>query len=157
MKLSGPQERDTETRLTIKQEQFMQGLLEHKDMVRAFTDAYNTGNLRKAGVLSKASELMDNPLIQKRFRELTGSDSTPMYHRLMGRLVLEGLKNEAFDKSNPPNVRVRALETLGKTNAIGLFSEQTGDKSEQKVKADDLEQLLLAKLTALMEKQGLSH
>jgi len=157
MKLSGPQERDRETRLTVKQEHFMQGLLEHKDMVRAFTDAYDTGNLRKAGVLQRASELMDNPLIQKRFRELTGSDGASMYHRLVGRLVIERLKMESLDPKNPPNVRVRALETLGKTNAIGLFSEQTGDKSEQDMKADDLERLLLAKLASLMEKQGLSH
>ena len=157
MKLSGPAERDEETRLTVKQEHFMQGLLEHKDMVRAFTDAYNTGNLRKAGVLSKASDLMDNPLIQKRFRELTGSDGTSMYHRLVGRLVIERLKIEALDPKNPPNVRVRALETLGKTNAIGLFSEQTGDKSEQTMKADGLEQLLLGKLEQLMGKDELSH
>ncbi len=156
-KLSGPSTRDKDTGLTGKQEAFIQGLLTHKDMFRAYSDAYDVGSIGKAGILSKASELMDSALIQKRFRALTGGDGSVMYNKLTERLVIEQLKIEAMNPKNPANVRVRALEILGKTNAIGLFSEQKENKADDTMKADDLEQLIVDKLDALIGKPVTSH
>jgi hypothetical protein len=126
-------------------------------MVRAYQEAYETGNLRKAGILKKASDLLDHPFIQRRFSDLTGGFGSKAYNHLMERLVLEGLKNEALDPKNPPNVRVRALETLGKTNSIGLFSDTAPVSTDSKLSGDELEQLLLEKLAKLADSDGVSH
>jgi hypothetical protein len=66
--MSSQYSRHKETKLTEKQERFIQGLIEHKDMVRAYQEAYETGNLRKAGILKKASDLLDHPFIQRKMR-----------------------------------------------------------------------------------------
>ena len=101
-------------KLTDKQETFIHKLLEHKDMVIAFSEVYNVSQMKPSTILRRASELLDNPDIQRRYQEITGISGEGLYNRLTERLVLERLKHEAMDPKNPPNVRVRALEILGK-------------------------------------------
>jgi hypothetical protein len=49
------------------------------------------------------------------------------------------------------------LETLGKTNSIGLFSDTAPVSTDSKLSGDELEQLLLEKLAKLADSDGVSH
>ncbi len=157
MELSGASDRDKTTGLTVRQEAFLQGLLTHKDMMRAYTEAYTVKTMTMGAVLQRASDLMDNVLIQKRYRDLTGSDGTVMYNRLTERQMLERFKTIAFNDKLPANIQLRALELLGKTNAINLFAEQHVTKDTTTPNADELEQLLMAKLSSWADKRKLNH
>ena len=47
MELTGAQDRDKITGLTVRQEAFLQGILDHKDIARAFSEAYNVTTMSK--------------------------------------------------------------------------------------------------------------
>ena len=149
---SGPVDRDEVTGITEKQESFVQALAQTKDMLKAYKKVYDCKSLHTAGIYRKASELMDRPAVRKRLAEvmgIVGEGDAPAYGRLTERLVLERLKIEALDMKNPANVRVRALELLGKTNSIGLFSDVKSKDTAAPPNSKELEARLLAKLEEL--------
>ena len=147
--------------LTKKQGEFVEAMVEYKDLEKAFRDVYDCTNLPHSAVLKKASDLMDRPAVRRRMAELVGElggEYSLSYAKLTSRYIMERLKAEATDKKNPANVRVRALELLGKTNDIDLFGDKGEQSQEDSRSAEDIERDLLNKITDLVGTvKGVTH
>jgi hypothetical protein len=69
----------------------------------------------------------------------------------MRSFVIERLHSEAADTSNPPSVRVRALELIGKLDVVAAFSAKP-QTDEAAAPTQELAATLEARLKALMDK-----
>ena len=135
------------TGLTQKQEAFCQGVIEGLTITDAYRNAYDVREGAKGrSHNTSAARLYANPSIQRRINELEAErdEQRRMQSRTMQARVVERLEKEAGDKSNPPAVRVRALELLGKT--VGAFADvkvsvDAGEKTVEQLQ-DELIQLV---------------
>ena len=113
--------------LTLKQEQFCQNVMAGMSHAEAYRDAYDCRHLKPAVVYQRAYTVVINPRVKARLDQLwvlrEGRLShTPAQMRLF---IQERLHLEAVSPDNPPSVRVRALELMGKIGRVSLFTPET--------------------------------
>lgn len=140
--------------LTAKMEEFCQGLaMRGETQAGAYRAAYDTSNMTPPNVQNEAYKLMQRPDIIARVNMLCAEKAARAQHD-SGRIrshVIESLHRESQDPNNPPSVRVRALELLGKLDVVGAFRERSVVEAEH-APASDLAQTLQARLQALLGK-----
>ena len=133
--------------LTPKQERFVQELLKGNSASDAYRSAYNAKGMKASAIHTEASVLKSSPKLTRRYKallrrkeEYTLTSTLSLRH-----LVLEKLREEALDKSNTSQSRIRALELLGKTSDVGLFIERietiTKDSTPEEVMSEIEEKL----------------
>lgn len=116
-------------KLTPKQEAFVHAYLETSNATEAYRRAYDAENMAEATINVKASELLKNGKVSVRLHELQERASAKVV--LSRAWVLERLMRNAdaavgkedFQASN------KALELLGKTDELGMFTEKTKNET----------------------------
>lgn len=145
--------RNTLNGVTVKQENFIQCVLDGMTYSDAYRNSYDISpDTKDTTVHVSACKLMQNPNVKKRmqFLEAEKEELRRMQGQSMHARVIDRLEREANDKKNPPAVRVRALELLGKT--VGAFKDvsETTVKKGKTIKDLELElQSMLASEPAM--------
>lgn len=122
---------DPITQLTVKQEKFAQLVASGYSYADAYREVYRPKAGRNpAHIYSAASRLAAHPKIKARLASLAREREEIRlldYSTLRDR-VIAGLQRESFDRSNPPGVRVRALQLLGQV--VGVFEKAEAQEGE---------------------------
>lgn len=145
--------RNTLNGVTVKQENFIQCILDGMTYSDAYRNSYDISpDTKDTTIHVSACKLMQNPNVKKRmqFLEAEKEELRRMQGQSMHARVIDRLEREANDKKNPPAVRVRALELLGKT--VGAFKDvsETTVKKGKTIKDLELElQSMLASEPAM--------
>lgn len=145
--------RNTLNGVTVKQENFIQCVLDGMTYSDAYRNSYDISpDTKDTTVHVSACKLIQNPNVKKRmqFLEAEKEELRRMQGQSMHARVIDRLEREANDKKNPPAVRVRALELLGKT--VGAFKDvsETTVKKGKTIKDLELElQSMLASEPAM--------
>lgn len=141
--------------LTVKQENFARHVANGETLTGAYRAAYDADGMSSGAQYTEASKLMDNPLIAQRVNQLVAEKEARSSHDgvRIKRVVIERLNIEAHDPENPPSVRVRALELLGKLDIVGAFRDRVEAVAEAPA-ASDLAATLEARLRALLPGSG---
>ena len=100
---------------------FVASCLSYSD---AYKKAYETKG-KDATVNVLASRLAKKNHVRQAIDDLKADkkEAKRTHEKLNAKWILERLKSEAMDDSNPPSTRVRALELLGKSE--GVFDESS--------------------------------
>ncbi len=137
--------------LTSKQDAFARHVAAGDTLASAYRAAYDADGMSPAAVHVAASKLMDHPAVALRVNGLIAEKEVKTSHDAsrMRRFVIERLHIEANDPNNPPSVRVRALELIGKVDVVGMFRDRVEAVAEAPA-ASDLAATLEARLRALL-------
>ena len=142
--------------LTSKQEAFCQGVgARGETLAVAYRSAYDAENMSPHTVHNEACKLMGRPDIAARVNALVQAKQAKTSHDAarIRSYVIERLHVEASDTNNPPSVRVRAIELLGKLGDVGAFVERTATEAAPSSQGE-LAATLEARLRAVMAKTG---
>lgn len=141
--------RNTLNGVTVKQENFIQCVLDGMTYSDAYRNSYDISpDTKDTTVHVSACKLIQNPNVKKRmqFLEAEKEELRRMQGQSMHARVIDRLEREANDKKNPPAVRVRALELLGKT--VGAFKDVSETTVKKGKTIRDLELELQSMLAA---------
>ena len=110
--------------LTPKQSAFAGFVASGLSYSDAYKKAYETKG-KDATVNVLASRLAKKDHVRQAIDDLKADkkEAKRTHEKLNAKWILERLKSEAMDDSNPPSTRVRALELLGKSE--GVFEESS--------------------------------
>ena len=145
---------DSPRRLTNKQRKFCELMVgrgsKTHTMVSAYREAYDTENMKDATCRKEANRLMNNPIITRTIESYLAEEKAFALHdsARLRRLVLERLHVEATREENTDASRVRALELLGKSLPVSMFSDRV-EQVESSRSASEIEQELLNRLAEL--------
>ena len=136
--------------LTAKQEAFAQEVAKGSTLADAYRSAYNTEKMKPSSVWNNASQLMQRTQVAHRVEAIQRSIEEAQVHdsARLRRLVLERLHVEATREENTDASRVRALELLGKSLPVSMFSDRV-EQVETSRSASEIEQELLNRLAEL--------
>ena len=136
--------------LTAKQEAFAQEVAKGSTLADAYRSAYNTEKMKPSSVWNNASQLMQRTQVAHRVEAIQRSIEEAQVHdsARLRRLVLERLHVEATREENTDASRVRALELLGKSLPVSMFSDRV-EQVESSRSASEIEQELLNRLAEL--------
>ena len=136
--------------LTAKQEAFAQEVAKGSTLADAYRSAYNTEKMKPSSVWNNASQLMQRTQGAHRVEAIQRSIEEAQVHdsARLRRLVLERLHVEATREENTDASRVRALELLGKSLPVSMFSDRV-EQVETSRSASEIEQELLNRLAEL--------
>jgi hypothetical protein len=137
--------------LTAKQDSFARNVADGLTLAASYRAAYDADGMSQSAVHNEASRLMDNPSVAHRVNGLIAEKESKTQHDAgrMRRFVLERLHIEANDPNNPPSVRVRALELIGKVDVVALFRDRI-EAVAAEPPASDLAATLESRLRALL-------
>ena len=141
--------RNTLNGVTVKQENFIQCVIDGMTYSDAYRNSYDISpDTKDTTVHVSACKLIQNPNVKKRmqFLEAEKEELRRMQGQSMHARVIDRLEREANDKKNPPAVRVRALELLGKT--VGAFKDVSETTVKKGKTIKDLELELQSMLAA---------
>lgn len=141
--------RNTLNGVTVKQENFIQCVLDGMTYSDAYRNSYDISpDTKDTTVHVSACKLIQNPNVKKRMQllEAEKEELRRMQGQSMHARVIDRLEREANDKKNPPAVRVRALELLGKT--VGAFKDVSETTVKKGKTIKDLELELQSMLAA---------
>ena len=133
--------------LTPKQEKFIQELLKGNSASDSYRIAYNSKGMKASAIHCEASKLKRSPKVSQRYKTLLRRKEEYALNSSLSlrQLVLEKLREEALNKENTSQSRIRALELLGKTSDVGLFIERietiTKDRTPEEVMVEIEEKL----------------
>lgn len=141
--------------LTVKQEAFAAQVASGATLAASYRAAYDAGAMSAAAIHNEASKLMDHPGIAVRVNVLVRERQAKTSHDAarIRQHVIERLHVEATDPDNPPAVRVRSLELLGKLDVVGMFKDRAAVEQAEPT-AGDITATLEARLKALLAKTG---
>ena len=119
----------------------------------SYTDAYRKAYQSTASdksVRVEGSRLMKKEKVRRTVEDLRADkrEAKATHKKLSREWVLQMLKKEAMDDTNPPSTRVRALELLGK--AEGAFDDTTKMVVEHR-SPEDIESELEKRLSRLFD------
>lgn len=120
--------------LTMKQEQFVQNIIQGMSQADAYRSAYDTKRMSDNAIYREASLLMSNPKVAQRLGELSKEADTPKIMSAQKRLewLTEVINNDEIDI----NARLKASDQMNKMQGEYL-TRITGD-----INLDKLEDLL---------------
>lgn len=139
------------SKLTTKQELFVQQLIAGQSQRQAYKEAYNAEKMTDVAIDVQASKLLKNPKVALRYRELLKEFSNmALWSREQAFNEYEWLKNQAKDDIKKQGVRqansnafVNALEGMNKMAAVG--DELVNEKLQQEI------EVLKSKVTKMDE------
>lgn len=139
------------SKLTTKQELFVQQLIAGQSQRQAYKEVYNAEKMTDVAIDVQASKLLKNPKVALRYRELLKEFSNmALWSREQAFNEYEWLKNQAKDDIKMQGVRqansnafVNALEGMNKMAAVG--DELVNEKLQQEI------EVLKSKVTKMDE------
>lgn len=139
------------SKLTTKQELFVQNLVAGQSQRQAYRSAYNAKKMTDKTVDETANKLLKNPKVTARYRELLKQFSNmALWSREQAFNEYEWLKNQAKDDIKMQGVRqansnafVNALEGMNKMAVVG--DELVNEKLQQEI------EVLKSKVTKMDE------
>ena len=139
------------SKLTTKQELFVQNLVAGQSQRQAYRSAYNAKKMTDKTVDETANKLLKNPKVTARYRELIKQFSNmALWSREQAFNEYEWLKNQAKDDIKMQGVRqansnafVNALEGMNKMAVVG--DELVNEKLQQEI------EVLKSKVTKMDE------
>jgi len=140
--------------LTEKQSDFARWVGNGLTLAEAYRRSYDASAMAKSTIYSEASRMMDHPAIAARVNALLKERQEKTHALDAKRIrqhVFDRLMVESVDDDNPPAVRVRSLELLGKIDVVSMFKEQKGGEREAEDDVHELEVKLKAALARLID------
>ena len=139
------------SKLTTKQELFVQNLVAGQSQRQAYKSAYNTDRMSEQAIDVQASKLIKDPKVTLRYRELLKQFSNmALWSRQQAFNEYEWLKNQAKEDIKLQGVRqansnafVNALEGMNKMAVVG--DELVNEKLQQEI------EVLKSKVTKMDE------
>ena len=106
--------------LTVKQEIFIQRLLEGNTQAEAYRFAYNCENMKDKTIIEKASKLMAQSNIRARYEELKNELKQKMFYTVeKANEDLEWIKNKAKE-----DIEYRGIKQANATTYLGAVKQQ---------------------------------
>lgn len=106
--------------LTVKQEIFVQRLLEGNTQAEAYRFAYNCENMKDKTIIEKASKLMAQSNIRARYEELKNEIKQKMFYTVeKANEDLEWIKNKAKE-----DIEYRGIKQANATTYLGAVKQQ---------------------------------
>ena len=106
--------------LTVKQEIFVQRLLEGNTQAEAYRFAYNCENMKDKTIIEKASKLMAQSNIRARYEELKNELKQKMFYTVeKANEDLEWIKNKAKE-----DIEYRGIQQANATTYLGAVKQQ---------------------------------
>lgn len=138
--------------LTAKQERFVAEVVKGSTASDAYRAAYNADGMKASAVWVESSRLMGNPIVALRLQANRDSIERSAVSSALSRRrwIIERLELEAVSSSDA--TRVRALELLGKTTEVRLFTDIV--ETTNTASPDEVRRELEARLTALLAGTG---
>jgi hypothetical protein len=150
VRLSAGQGKDANG-LTTKQEAFCQHVAKGSNLSDAYRAAYDASNMKPNIINNEACKLMARREIADRVNALItqNRDRESLDSTRIRQHVIDKLWQESQSTSNPANVRVRALELLGKMTDVSLFTEKVQTETVVARDASEIEQAIREKLARI--------
>lgn len=150
VRLSAGQGKDANG-LTAKQEAFCQHVAKGSNLSDAYRAAYDASNMKPNIINNEACKLMARQDIANRVNVLITEiqAKTSLDANRIRQHVIDKLWQESQSTSNPANVRVRALELLGKMTDVSLFTEKVQTETVAARDASEIEQAIREKLARI--------
>ena len=150
VRLSAGQGKDANG-LTAKQEAFCQHVAKGSNLSDAYRAAYDASNMKPNIINNEACKLMARREIADRVNALItqNRDRESLDSTRIRQHVIDKLWQESQSTSNPANVRVRALELLGKMTDVSLFTERVHTETVATRDASEIEQAIREKLARI--------
>ena len=140
--------------LTAKQLEFAQLVADGFTKADAFRKAYDVSpDTKEKSVHEMASKTFANIKVLSRIKAIQHQKAEDQ--RMLGikqtEFIMRQLEKEAMNMDNNSASRIRALELMGKTHMVGLFTDKVEVKSENiNMTADELQDQLKDKLQKLL-------
>ena len=140
--------------LTAKQLEFAQLVADGFTKADAFRKAYDVSpDTKEKSVHEMASKTFNNIKVMGRIKAIQHQKAEDQ--RMLGikqsEFIMRQLEKEAMNMDNNSASRIRALELMGKTHMVGLFTDKVEVKSENiNMTADELQDQLKDKLQKLL-------
>ena len=137
--------------LTGKQEAFAKLVASGSMLSDAYRECYAADAMKDSTVWSEACRLAQNPKVSARIKAIQydmEQDHRTREHRLREH-VLKRLQEEA-DQADNASSRIRALELLGKSLSVSMFSDRIEQTDTTERTASEIERDLRAKLDRLI-------
>ena len=107
--------------LTVKQEIFVQRLLEGNTQAEAYRFAYNCENMKDKTIIEKASKLMAQSNIRARYEELKNELKQKMFYTVeKANEDLEWIKNKAKE-----DIEYRGIKQANATTYLGAVDRKS--------------------------------
>jgi len=150
VRLSAGQGKDANG-LTAKQEAFCQHVAKGSNLSDAYRAAYDASNMKPNIVNNEACKLMARREVADRVNALItqNRDRESLDANRIRQHVIDKLWQESQSTANPANVRVRALELLGKMTDVSLFTEKVQTETVATRDASEIEQAIREKLARI--------
>lgn len=140
--------------LTAKQLEFAQLVADGFTKADAFRKAYDVSpDTKEKSIHEMASKTFNNIKVMGRIKAIQHQKAEDQ--RMLGikqsEFIMRQLEKEAMNMDNNSASRIRALELMGKTHMVGLFTDKVEVKSENiNMTADELQDQLKEKLQKLI-------
>lgn len=136
--------------LTAQQWAYCRNRADGLTQLESYRQAYKT-TAQNNSINQMANELERNPVIALKINAMVEADrpKTTLVPRVDRNFVLEGITAIATKESAKDNVRLRALELLGKVPEIGLFNQPDAPAKPRTI--EELDRELKAALQAMAD------
>ena len=140
-----------EDRLTAKQEAFAKQVAKGAILSDAYRECYSAEGMRNATIWSEACKLAQNPKVATRVKAIQAENEASQRTRdqRLREHVLKRLMEEA-DRAETDGARVRALELLGKSLSVSMFTDRIEQTDTAERSASDIEADLRRRLDRLL-------
>jgi len=136
--------------LTGKQEAFAKLVASGSMLSDAYRECYSADNMKSSTLWSEACRLAQNPKVSARIKDIQAdmeADRRTIEAR-RAEWILKRLTEEA-DQADNASSRIRALELLGKSLSVSMFTDRVEQADTTERSASDIERELRAKLDRL--------
>ena len=140
-----------EQSLTGKQEAFAKLVAGGAVLSDAYRECYSADTMKDSTVWSEACRLAQNPKVSARIKDIQADmeqSHRTREHRLREH-VLKRLQEEA-DGADNASSRIRALELLGKSLTVSLFTDRIEQAETSERSSAEIEKDLKARLARLI-------
>ena len=137
--------------LTGKQEAFAKLVAGGAILSDAYRECYSADNMKSSTLWSEACRLAQNPKVSTRIKDIQADmeqKHRTREHRLREH-VLKRLQEEA-DGADNASSRIRALELLGKSLSVSMFTDRIEQAETAERSSAEIEKDLKARLARLI-------
>ena len=137
--------------LTGKQEAFAKLVARGAVLSDAYRECYSADTMKDSTVWSEACRLAQNPKVSARIKDIQADMEADRrtIERRREEWILKRLTEEA-DQADNASSRIRALELLGKSLTVSMFSDRIEQSDMTERSASEIEKDLKARLDRLI-------
>ena len=137
--------------LTGKQEAFAKLVARGAVLSDAYRECYAADSMKDSTVWSEACRLAQNPKVSARIKDIQADMEADRrtIERRREEWILKRLTEEA-DQADNASSRIRALELLGKSLTVSMFSDRIEQSDTTDRSASEIEKELTARLDRLI-------